>query len=156
MKCKCWSTICNILLRGRNFVSYICKRFFLRYQARCPSPSFFVLNLEISQCADEGVCRTTNAYDLAALLASGAGRLSAVFKFLFGEQSLLLFSLSSELSIILTFLNRQTISSQYTKQISHGIYLRSKRFFSIDVKVIIVERVITVEEIIQVKIPIRG
>ena len=66
----------------------------MRDQAKRPSPSFFVLNLEISQCANDGVCRTTNAYDFAALLASGAGRLSAVFKFLFGEQSLLLFSLN--------------------------------------------------------------
>ena len=108
----------------------------------------------MAQCADDGVCRTINAYDLAALLASGAGRLSAVLKFLFWEQSL--FSLNSELSIIFTFHKRQSIWSKCTKQISQIIYLPFKRFFSIYVKVIIVERVVTVEEIIQVKIPVRG
>ena len=75
---------CIVLLSGRNFVSDICKRLFLaRSKIKCPSPFFFILNLEVAQCADDGVCRTINAYDLAALLASGAGRLSAVFKFLF-------------------------------------------------------------------------
>ena len=111
IKIYIWNTIVSYCWAAGILISDICKRLFLRNQIKCPSPFFFILNLEISQCADDGVCRTINAYDLAALLASGAGRLSAVFKFLFGEQSLLLFSLSSELSIILTFLNRQTISS---------------------------------------------